>query len=98
MIQDIYQESGPLAGIHAALLQAQSQWVFVTACDMPYLELAYLDFMMERLQEGSYAVCVTERGGRPGTLSRLLQPFGPASPGGFSGPGAPFGEQVHQGG
>jgi molybdopterin-guanine dinucleotide biosynthesis protein A len=63
VIQDIYQESGPLAGIHAALLQAQSQWVFVTACDMPYLELAYLDFMMERLQEGSYAVCVTEREG-----------------------------------
>jgi len=68
VIQDVYRDSGPLAGIHAALLHAQSRWVFITACDMPYLELPYIDFMIQRLHGADYGACVTEVHGR-------LQPF-----------------------
>lgn len=37
MTGDRYRECGPLAGIHAALLQISSPRAFVVACDMPNL-------------------------------------------------------------
>ncbi|MDX1775751.1 MAG: molybdenum cofactor guanylyltransferase [Desulfobulbales bacterium] len=37
MTGDRYRESGPLAGIHAALLQIKTESAFVVACDMPNL-------------------------------------------------------------
>jgi molybdopterin-guanine dinucleotide biosynthesis protein A len=62
VIQDIYQDVGPLGGIHAALVSAKSEAVFVIACDMPYVEVSYIDFMMGELEKGSYDACVTGRG------------------------------------
>ncbi len=35
--QDQFSEKGPLAGIHAALLQSTAMWLAVIPCDMPYL-------------------------------------------------------------
>ncbi len=63
VIEDIHEGIGPLGGIHAALTKAKSEFVFVIACDMPYLEPAYIDYMMARLAEQTYNACVTERGG-----------------------------------
>jgi molybdopterin-guanine dinucleotide biosynthesis protein A len=34
---DIYQECGPLGGIHSALVNAGSADIFVTACDTPFV-------------------------------------------------------------
>lgn len=62
VIEDIHGGIGPLAGIHAALSNAKSECVFVIACDMPYLELPYLDFMMGEMAKGAYDACVTQRG------------------------------------
>lgn len=62
VIQDVYENIGPLGGIHAALRSSRSEAVFVIACDMPYLEIPYLDFMMGELEKGSYHACVTQRG------------------------------------
>lgn len=38
LIGDYFPYKGPLAGIHAALRVVQD-WVFVTACDMPFLSV-----------------------------------------------------------
>jgi len=38
---DRYPGRGPLAGIHAALEAAASEWVFVIACDMPAFSSGY---------------------------------------------------------
>lgn len=38
MTGDIYQEAGPLAGIHAALKTAAKPLIFVAGCDMPFLD------------------------------------------------------------
>ncbi|MDC7228113.1 MAG: molybdenum cofactor guanylyltransferase [Spirochaetales bacterium] len=35
--EDLLPETGPLAGLHAGLKAAASDYVFVTACDMPYV-------------------------------------------------------------
>lgn len=36
-ISDIYPGLGPLSGIHAGLKASKYQYIFVTACDMPYI-------------------------------------------------------------
>lgn len=62
VIQDICKDIGPLGGIHSALHSAQSEAVFVIACDMPYVEIPYIDYMMGEMAKGSYDACVTQRG------------------------------------
>ena len=39
VIADLYKECGPLGGIHAALVAANTPYVFITACDMPFLDV-----------------------------------------------------------
>lgn len=34
---DIYKESGPLAGIHSAFINTNSELVFITTCDNPFI-------------------------------------------------------------
>lgn len=63
VIEDIQKGVGPLGGIHAALVKAKSEFVFVIACDMPYIELAYVDYMISRLQKQAYDACATKRDG-----------------------------------
>lgn len=38
VLPDIFKDKGPLGGIHAALAGCGGRPVFVTACDMPYLD------------------------------------------------------------
>jgi molybdopterin-guanine dinucleotide biosynthesis protein A len=45
-ISDIFEECGPLGGIHAALVHASPNSVFILACDMPFVPPALIDFMV----------------------------------------------------
>ena len=45
MISDMFQDMGPLAGIHAALRHADNQWIFVLACDMPLVTSSLISFI-----------------------------------------------------
>lgn len=36
--EDYYKNMGPIGGIHAALIKAESSAVFVIACDMPFIK------------------------------------------------------------
>jgi len=47
-VTDAYPDSGPLGGIHAGLMKAQYEWVFVTACDIPLWEASLVDELMKR--------------------------------------------------
>ncbi|NMB00601.1 MAG: molybdenum cofactor guanylyltransferase [Firmicutes bacterium] len=68
IIQDVYKDKGPLGGIHSALLQAQSEMVFVIACDMPFIDIPYINYMTLLLKEDYYHACVTSGQG-------YLEPF-----------------------
>ena len=50
VIPDPVADFGPLAGLLAALEDSESAWNLVTACDMPYLDTAFLDFLFEEAQ------------------------------------------------
>ena len=42
---DDYPDSGPLAGLHAALAQAGTPWIFAVATDMPFLQPALIEVL-----------------------------------------------------
>lgn len=56
---DLFPGMGPLGGIHTALSHARSEAVFVMACDMPFLDLPYLDYLISRCRGRGYDACVT---------------------------------------
>lgn len=48
--QDIYPGLGPMSGIHSGLTYAQGDAIFALACDMPFVNMAMVDYMFEKLE------------------------------------------------
>lgn len=67
VVTDLFPHRGPLAGIHAALVYAQTPYIFVAACDLPFLRArlaAYLaaqapgwDIVVPRIDGFSEPLC-----------------------------------------
>lgn len=55
IVSDFYKETGPLGGIHAALLNSLNDNVFIVSCDMPFLNteliLKQIDFHIKAQSE-----------------------------------------------
>lgn len=68
LVSDEIRDKGPLAGLHVGLKAARSQYVYLLACDMPYLNLDYIRFMQRRLDAVDAETCVTRQG-------EWLEPF-----------------------
>lgn len=51
MIGDIVKDKGPLGGIHAGLIHSPTPYIFVFACDMPFIEKTFIQYMMNRLTQ-----------------------------------------------
>ncbi|SMC83581.1 molybdenum cofactor guanylyltransferase [Sporomusa malonica] len=49
MVADIVKDKGPLGGIHAGLVSSPTPYIFVFACDMPFIEKAFVHYMLNRL-------------------------------------------------
>lgn len=60
VIIDIIKGRGPLSGIHAGLNESSSKYIFVTACDMPSINLQYIQYMKGIIEKLEVDVCVTE--------------------------------------
>ena len=50
VIKDMIANSGPIGAIYTALKQTTSKYIFVTACDMPIINLDYIKYMMELIK------------------------------------------------
>ena len=48
-VTDLYVDVGPLAGIHAGLMAARSDYVYVIACDMPEVNASYIEALKQKL-------------------------------------------------
>ncbi|MDR2601345.1 MAG: molybdenum cofactor guanylyltransferase [Spirochaetaceae bacterium] len=53
--------SGPLAGIYSGLLSCKSDFLFVAACDMPFLSGAWIARLKEVLWRNDCDVCAAAR-------------------------------------
>ena len=66
MTHDRYQGYGPLAGIHAALLQIRTPRAFVVACDLPNLSPELIRYLCSiNAQEYDVIIPWLERGQEP---------------------------------
>ncbi len=58
VVEDIYQERGPLGGIHGALRATTTELNLVLAVDLPYVTAALLEYLVEQAQISSAMVAV----------------------------------------
>lgn len=66
--KDIIVGKGPLSGIHVGLIEAKSQYVYFTACDMPNINIDYIKYMKEEIRELDVQACVAKSG-------EFIEPF-----------------------
>ena len=65
VVADLVPGCGPLGGLHAALLEARGDTVFVVACDMPYVTAPFIAYLFSLASEVDIVVPQTERGYHP---------------------------------
>ncbi|MBZ5680172.1 MAG: molybdenum cofactor guanylyltransferase [Acidobacteriia bacterium] len=63
VVEDLYRDCGPLAGIHAALRTSTKELNLILAVDVPFVSLALLHYLIRRAQDSSAAVTVPRAGG-----------------------------------
>lgn len=63
-IHDDYKECGPLGGIHKALSVCKHEYLFVTGCDMPFMDGAFAFYLTQFLENDTDAVVPVGRDGR----------------------------------
>lgn len=61
-VRDIFEECGPLGGVHAALSKSDSDLLFVSACDMPKLKRSLYEYLLGFDQEYYDAIIPTLEG------------------------------------
>ena len=49
VVPDTLGLGGPLAGLHAGLKAARSEWVYLVACDMPFFSLPWVETLEARI-------------------------------------------------
>lgn len=60
--KDVLVGMGSLGGIHAGLKYSSSKYAFVTACDMPNINMDYVCYMKDRFKFENSFGCVTKFG------------------------------------
>ena len=83
VIGDVYPGKGSLGGAYSGLLAAHEQYVLAVACDMPFLNVALLrylialapqfDVVIPRAPDPSSKVPRSARGDKPADVSRNVQ-------------------------
>lgn len=64
IIQDAYQERGPIGGLHAALSICESEALFCVSCDMPFIQMSLAKFLCDSMQEDYDAIVSKTEDGR----------------------------------
>ncbi|HVF30428.1 MAG TPA: molybdenum cofactor guanylyltransferase [Pyrinomonadaceae bacterium] len=70
---DLYPERGPLGGLHAGLAHAQSSWIFVLACDFPFVSAELIELLAGRMSDPVGAVVPMQGDGRLQPLCGLYR-------------------------
>jgi molybdopterin-guanine dinucleotide biosynthesis protein A len=57
--------AGPLAGIYQGLRHCKSEYLYIVACDMPFISSDYINFIKNRVENGGgaqrYDVCAAQK-------------------------------------
>jgi molybdopterin-guanine dinucleotide biosynthesis protein A len=63
-IFDLYEGRGPLGGLHAALAYSQTPWIFLLACDYPFISAELIRTLREEISDEFGAVVPRQADGR----------------------------------
>lgn len=63
-IFDIYPGRGPLSGMHTALADVKTEWIFVTACDYPFTTPELIELLAAKISNDHGAVIPEQPDGR----------------------------------
>lgn len=61
-MRDMIPGKGPLSGIHAGLKNTKAYYIFVTACDMPFVNIKLVKHLFGKLREKDEVVVCKVRG------------------------------------
>lgn len=64
MVPDIYQNCGPIGGLHSVLSSCKSDALFTMTCDMPFVKRELADYLIRYILLEYDAVIVRESNGR----------------------------------
>jgi len=65
IVTDIIKNKGALGGIYTGLFFASHEHAFVSACDMPFLNKSFIEYMIERRGDNDIVVPKTSEGLQP---------------------------------
>lgn len=57
---DIYPRLGPISGIHSGLVNAHNEVIFLSGCDMPFIRMELINYMLKKLGEHDTVVPVID--------------------------------------
>ena len=60
IVGDQFLGKGPLGGIHAGLSSGESKYCYVIACDMPNINIDYIEYMKTSIRGTDYEGCITK--------------------------------------
>jgi len=72
-IFDLIEGRGPLGGLHAALSDTKAEWIFIMACDYPFVSSEFIRLLTEKDRSGFGAVVPTQSDGRMQPLTALYR-------------------------
>lgn len=49
--KDIYKGIGPIAGFHSGLLESSNAYNYIIACDMPFTNINYIEYMKRKIEK-----------------------------------------------
>jgi molybdenum cofactor guanylyltransferase len=77
IVTDIFPDRGALGGLYTGLFFARSEYAFVVACDMPFLNRFFIEYMMENAKGHDIVVPAPPDGLQPlcAVYSRVCLPF-----------------------
>ena len=64
VVEDVYPDCGPLAGIHAALAASSTELNLILAVDMPFVESRFLEYLGAQARAGAALVTSPRLAGR----------------------------------
>ncbi len=73
VVEDLYQDCGPLAGIHAALNSTNTDLNLVLSVDMPRMTSEFLQWLLERASESPELIIVPNAAGGPQPLCAVYR-------------------------
>jgi molybdopterin-guanine dinucleotide biosynthesis protein A len=72
-VPDVHEQWGALGGIHGALTAAETEWVIVVACDLPFVTSGLFRRLMSSASDRFDAVIPIQEDGRPQPVCALYR-------------------------